>query len=307
MRKGNIVPCLWFDHQAEEAARFYVDTFGDGRIVNVSHYPESGDNPSQKPPGSVLTVELEIGGQPLTALNGGPVFTPNPSISFFVQVETAAEVDRIYAALADGGAALMELGGYPWSERYAWVADRYGISWQVMATERAKTATIVPCLMFVGPQHGRAQEAMEHYTRVFPGGKIESIDRYTAEEAMPGTKGMEGAVKHGRFVIDGQELVAMDSGHAHAFNFNEAISLQLMCEDQAEIDKYWDELIEGGGEPSVCGWLKDRFGVSWQVVPKAMAAWMTSQDKAARDRAFRTMLGMKKLDVAALEAAMRGG
>lgn len=116
MNNHAIVPCIWFDDQAEEAASLYTKTFADGRITAASRYPESGANPSGKPPGSVLTVEFELAGLRFTALNGGPIFAPNPSISFFVRVETAAEADRLFSVLAEQGEALMPLDAYPWSE-----------------------------------------------------------------------------------------------------------------------------------------------------------------------------------------------
>lgn len=300
MTTQRLIPCLWFDDQAERAAADYARVFPNTRVVGSSRYPESGDNPSGRPPGSVLTVEIELAGQRFTLLNAGPVFTINPSISFFVNVDTAAEVERIFGALLEGGEALMPLDRYPWSERYGWVKDRYGVTWQVMAGARPPSgATIVPCLMFVGKQHGRAEEAMRFLTGVFPGGSIEQIERYAPSEGPVDT------VKHGRFTLDGQTLVAMDSHGDHRFGFNEGVSLQVMCEGQAEVDRFWDALSDGGQQDQ-CGWLKDRFGISWQVVPKGIAAWMDSKDVRARDRAFAALMTMKKLDEAALERAFRG-
>jgi predicted 3-demethylubiquinone-9 3-methyltransferase (glyoxalase superfamily) len=298
---SRIIPCIWLDGQAEEAAGFYLRTFRHGRIVATSHYPESGNNPSGKPPGSPLTTEIELEGQRFTLLNGGPMFTLNPSISFFIRVDTPAEADRLFAALADGGGALMPIGEYPWSPRYGWVQDRYGVSWQVIAGPRPQggAATIVPCLMFSGAQHGCAEDAMNLYADIFPRGRIDSAERYAADE------GPTGSIKHGRFRLDGQEMVAMDSHLAHGITFNEALSLQVMCEDQATVDRYWDAL-GAGGEHGPCGWLKDRFGLSWQVVPEEIERWLTSKETAARDRAFHAMLEMTKLDIAALQKAFEG-
>lgn len=293
------MPCIWLDDQAEQAAAYYTKTFPEGRVTAVSHYPESSDNPSRKPRGSVLTVEFEVAGYRFTALNGGPLFVLNSSISFFVRVGTSEDASRLFSSLVDGGEPLMPLGTYPWSECYGWVKDRFGLSWQVIAGQRPTgQATIVPCLMFTGAQQGRAEEAMRAYTAAFHG-RIGSTERYRTGE------GPEGAVKHGRFFLAGQEMVAMDSQVAHDLAFNEALSLQVTCTDQHEVDRYWDVLSEGG-EKGPCGWLKDRFGLSWQVVPASMAEWMTSKDAAARDRAFAAMLEMKKLDIATLEAAFAG-
>lgn len=300
MTASPIVPCLWFDDQAEAAASFYARTFPDGRVGAVARYPESVDNPGGKPRGSVVTVDFELAGQRFTALNGGPQFTINPTISFFVQVDTAAEADRLFADLSDGGQVMMPLGAYPWSPRYGWVQDRFGVSWQVITGAREPGgATIVPCLMFAGAQHGNAEPAMQAYTSIFPGGRITRVERYAAGE------GPEGTVKHGRFVLAGQEMTAMDSHIDHGVAFNEAVSLQVMCTDQDEVDRYWARLSEGG-QPGPCGWLKDRFGVSWQIVPAQMIAWIASDDVAGRERAFAAMLQMQKLDLAALRAAFEG-
>jgi predicted 3-demethylubiquinone-9 3-methyltransferase (glyoxalase superfamily) len=294
-----ILPCVWLDAEAEEAGTFYISTFPGGRIAALSRYPEGSDNPVGKPRGSVLTVEIEIAGQRFTLLNGGRQFAPNPSISFFVHVDTADEADRLFGALAAGGQELMPLGKYPWSERYGWVKDRFGVSWQVITGPAFEAFTIVPCLMFANAQRGRAEEAMSTYTRIFANGRIDSIERYAAGE------GAEGTVKHGRFSLDGQLMVAMDSHIEHGFTFDEGLSLQIMCKDQPEIDRFWDALSEGG-EPGPCGWLKDRFGLSWQVVPAVITTWLTSPDAAARDRVFHALLAMNKLDVTTLERAFGG-
>jgi predicted 3-demethylubiquinone-9 3-methyltransferase (glyoxalase superfamily) len=300
MGPNPIIPCVWLDDQAEAAAAFYTRTFPGGRVLATSRYPEQVDNPSRRPRGSVLTIELELAGQRFTLLNGGPLFTINPSVSFFLHVETPAEADRYYAALAEGGQALMALDAYPWSERYAWVQDRFGVSWQVMAGRRSPSgATIAPCFMFAGKQHGRAEEAMSTWAGIFNGGRLLGLERYAPGEGPVGT------VKHGRFSLAGLELVAMDSHLAHGITFNEGLSLQVMCEDQATLDRYW-EALGAGGSHGPCGWLKDRFGFSWQVVPSRIADWMASDDTAANTRGFAAMLKMKKLDIAALERAFAG-
>ena len=151
-------------------------------MLATSHYPESADNPSGKPRGSVLTVEFEVLGRRFTALNGGPQFAINPSISFFVFSDTTARTDALWAELAQAGKVLMPLDKYPWSERYGWVQDRFGVSWQVMTTQRAAEGSrIVPCLMFSGAQYGRAEEAMKAYTAVFPDSRVVQLERYGAQ------------------------------------------------------------------------------------------------------------------------------
>lgn len=297
---NRIVPCLWFDDAAEEAAQLYTGLFAGGRVLGRSYYPQAMDNPGQKPRGSLLTVEFEVAGQHFTALNGGPQFSINPSISFFVQLPNAEDVKRLYAGLERGGSALMPLGAYAWSKCYAWVQDRFGVSWQLMTVDRDPgSPTIVPCFMFAGPVHRRAEEALALYTRVFPGGRVLRLERYAEGEGPVDT------VKHGRFTIAGHELVVMDAHGEHPSTFDEGLSLQVMCEDQAELDRYWEQLSEGGSK-GPCGWLKDRFGVSWQITPRQMTDLMMSPDAAARDRAFAAMLDMGKLDLAVLQQAFRG-
>lgn len=300
MAFSKIVPCIWLDDQAEAAADFYARTFPAGRVVAASRYPAHGDNPAGKPRGSVLTVEFEIAGQRFTALNGGPVFVLNPSVSFFAHVDAPAGADRLFAELAAGGQELMPIGRYPWSERYGWVRDRFGVSWQVMAGRRSPDGPMVaPCLMFAGAQHGRAGEAMRFYSGIFPGGRIGSVEHYAEGEGPPGT------VKHGRFSLAGQEFVAMDSHYDHGFGFNEALSLQVMCAGQGELDRYWQALADGG-QHGPCGWLKDRFGLSWQVVPEKLSSLLTGPDEAAAERAFAAVMRMQKIDIAAVQRAYEG-
>lgn len=179
--------------------------------------------------------------------------------------------------------------------------DRFGVSWQVMAGRREPGgAVIVPCFMFAGPVHGRAAEAIATYVKVFPAGRVVRVEKYAPGE------GPEGTVKHGRFMAGGHELVAMDSHLEHQASFDEGLSLQVMCKSQAEIDSSWETLSEGGKQ-GPCGWLEDKFGVSWQVVPIELSRWLQADDRRARDRAFEAMLKMKKIDVAALERAFAGG
>lgn len=300
MAFSKIVPCIWLDDQAEAAADFYARIFPAGRVVAASRYPAHGDNSAGKPRGSVLTVEFEVAGQRFTALNGGPVFVPNPSVSFFVHVDAPADADRFFAAFAAGGQELMPIDRYPWSERYGWVQDRFGVSWQVMSGRRSPDGPMVaPCLMFAGAQHGRAGEAMRFYSGVFPGGHVGSEEHYQEGEGPPGT------VKHGRFSLAGQEFVAMDSHYDHGFGFNEALSLQVMCAGQEELDRYWQALADGG-KHGPCGWLKDRFGLSWQVVPEMLPSLLTGPDEAAAGRAFAAVMRMQKIDIAAVRRAYEG-
>ena len=164
----------------------------------------------------------------------------------------------------------------------------------------ARVQKITPCLWF----DGRAEEAAELYTKVFPDSKILRTSRY----------GESGSEIHGRkpggvmtveFSLAGQTFTALNGGAQ--FKFSEAISFQVECETQAEVDHYWGKLSEGGDpKGQQCGWLKDRYGVSWQIVPRVLAELMSDPDAEAAGRTMQAMLGMKKLDIAALERAHAG-
>lgn len=289
-----IVPHLWFDKEAREASEFYVKAFGNNsRITNVVtlHNTPSGD---------CDVVSFELSGQPFMAISAGPLFKFNPSVSFLVACKTKEEVDALWARLSEGGKVLMELGEYPFSKRYGWVTDKYGLSWQVdLADEHYPFRhMITPTLMFVGGVCGKAEEAMTFYSSIFPDGKVGDIARYPA--GMEPDK--EGSVMHGGVILAGQEFFAMDSARQHDFAFNEAISFILNCDTQEEIDYYWGKL-SAVPEAEQCGWLKDKFGVAWQIVPTAMGEMMSKGTPEQIERLTQAFLQMKKLDIVALRKA----
>jgi predicted 3-demethylubiquinone-9 3-methyltransferase (glyoxalase superfamily) len=153
---------------------------------------------------------------------------------------------------------------------------------------------ITPCLWF----DTQGEEAANFYTSVFPNSRIVDVARYG--EAGPREAGTVMAV---RFELDGQEFVALNGGPE--FTFDEAISFQIDCADQEEADRYWNALVEGG-EESWCGWLKDRFGLSWQVVPRRLMELISDPDEERAQRAMAAMLEMRRIDVAAVEKAAAG-
>jgi predicted 3-demethylubiquinone-9 3-methyltransferase (glyoxalase superfamily) len=286
---------LWFDKEAKEAAKFYTSIFKNSRIKSSTTLHDT-------PSGSVDVVDIELAGQQFTLLAAGPLFKFNPSISFLVSCETASEVDALWRELSKGGSPLMELGKYPFSERYGWVNDRYGLSWQVMLTaDRPIAQKITPVLMFVGKQAGKAEDAIRFYTSVFQNSNIGQIMRY-GNDAKPDK---EGTIKFANFTLAGQRFAAMDSARTHDFAFNEAISLMVHCETQKDIDYYWDRL-SADPKAEQCGWLKDKFGLSWQVVPTAMDRMLASKDPQKIARVTKAFLQMKKFDIAKLEEAFEG-
>jgi len=298
-----ITPNLWFDRQAEEAARLYTAIFNNSGIGRIFRAGKAGYEIHGLPEGTVMTVEFEIEGQRFIAINGGPLFKFTPSISFLIACRTKDEVDALWQRLSEGGAPLMELGTYPFSERYGWTRDRYGLSWQVMAMgDLPIKQKITPTLMFVGDQCGKAEAAIHLYTSVFSRSGIGGITRYGRGEEPD----KEGTIKHAAFTLENQEFAAMDSALEHDFSFNEAVSLMAGCENQHEIDSYWEKLTADGGQESVCGWLKDRFGVSWQVTPNILEDMLMDADKAKVERVTDAFLKMKKFDIEELKKAYRG-
>jgi predicted 3-demethylubiquinone-9 3-methyltransferase (glyoxalase superfamily) len=281
MMKQPIYPCLWFDGKAKDAANFYGTIFADSKI--------HADTP--------VMVTFDLAGQIFMGLNGGPMYKPNPSISFYVVCETEDELDNAWQKLLEGGNALMPLNKYPWSEKYGWLNDQFGISWQLtLGTVKELGQKITPLLMFTQVQAGKAEEAIQFYTGLFDDSSVKMIARYE-----PGEPDVEGTIKHAQFKLGEQLFMAMDSSMPHQFVFNEGISLVVSCNTQDEIDYYWSRLTDGGQE-SMCGWLKDRFGVSWQIVPSMLGELMTGEPVKA-NRTMQALLQMKKLDIHKLQNA----
>lgn len=289
-----IVPHLWFDKEAVEAAKFYTSVFKG----KVKHKSTLYDTPS----GDTDVVQFEILGQDFMAISAGPYFKFNPSISFLIACKTKAEVNSYWKKLADDGTPLMELGKYPFSDWYGWIQDKYGLSWQIMFFgDFPIKQNIIPTLLFVGNVVGKAEEAIKFYTKVFKKTKIIDIARYDEGEG-PEKPGM---VKHGRFAIEGLEFGILESAQNHDFAFNEAVSFIVNCADQKEIDYFWKKL-SAVPESEQCGWLKDKYGVSWQIVPTAMDEMMKSKDKKAMARVTQAVLKMKKFDIKELDDAYNG-
>jgi predicted 3-demethylubiquinone-9 3-methyltransferase (glyoxalase superfamily) len=298
-RKGDpvdkITPHLWFDREAVEAAEFYSSTFPNSRVSDVSTLHDT-------PSGDADVVSFELFGQPFMAISAGPLFKFTPAVSFLVRCKSKEEVDELWDRLSGGGAALMPLDSYPFSERFGWTEDRYGLSWQVMyAGDEDIQQRITPTLMFVGEVCGKAEEAVNFYVSVFPDSKLGRVLRYAKGEEPD----QEGTIKHAVFTLADQEFAAMDSAHDHNFGFNEAVSFMVGCDTQDEIDYYWDSL-SAVPEAEQCGWLKEKFGVSWQVVPSILGELLGSGTQEQAARVTQAFLQMKKFDIAELERAYEG-
>lgn len=293
---NTITPFLWFNNNAEEAAKLYASAFKNSKIGKTVQYSEASANAAGMPKGSIMTVSFELAGQKFTALNGGPAFGFTQAASFFVSCETEEEIDSIWDKLSEGSPEIFwPLQKYPWSEKYGWVTDKYGLSWQLTLSHTPQR--ISPFLMFDGAQLGKAGEAIEFYTSVFKDSNVSNVIKYGPENPKS-----EGSIVHGEFDLSGQQFMVMDSGMPKNVNFNEAFSFVVNCETQDEIDYYWDKLSVVP-ESEMCGWLKDKFGVSWQIVPTALPKLIDSTDTLKAQRVMQSVLKMKKIDIKELQRA----
>lgn len=314
---NKITKHLWFDKEAKEAGDFYVsafkETFPNGKEtrvkdVQVLHNTPSGDT-------DIVTVEL-LGDQ-FTLISAGPYFKFNPSISFIVNFDPSrdkdarANLDRLWKTLSDGGNILMPLDKYPFSEHYGWIQDKYGLSWQLILTnpEGEERPDIIPALMFIRGNSGKAEEAINFYLSVFKNSPLDTGHETTMGVMNRYPKGMEpdpeGTVMFADFSLLGTWLAVMDSGRDHEFDFNEAVSFMVHCRNQQEIDYFWGKL-SAVPESEQCGWLKDKYGVSWQIVPNNMEEMLRKGTKDQTSRVTEAFLKMKKLDLAQLQKAYYG-
>lgn len=294
MKYQKIVPHLWFDTEAEEAAEWYTSIFPDSEIIAKDTFADT-------PSGDATQMVFKLMDYEFMAISAGPFAVKNPSISFIVQIDKENEkmIDQLYNELKKGGQILMPLDKYPFNDKYAWVQDKYGTSWQLWLREhRSGKNNIVPSLMFANDNKGKAKEAMELYVDTFK--KSEHLASVNFPAGMePDTEEM---VMHGEARLAKKRFAFKDSGHKHDFNFSEGISLLVKCDDQQEIDKYWKKL-SAVPEAEECGWLKDQYGVSWQIVPKVMDEMFEKGTPEQLARVTQAFLKMKKFDIEKLEKA----
>ncbi len=297
-----IIPHLWFDTQAKEAAAFYVSAFGAGSKITSTTVLK--DTPS----GDCDFVCFDLAGYSFMGISAGPHFKLNPSVSFMLNFDPSVDkdarknLDALWSKLSEGGKPLMPLDTYPFSERYGWIQDKFGISWQLILTkpEGEPRPFIIPSIMFTGDITGKADEAIDFYVSVFRNSKRGMSAPYPPGAAPePAAKLM-----FAEFMLEGQWFTAMDSGHMHKFGFSEAISLLVQCTEQKEIDDYSNKL-SASPESEQCGWLKDKYGFSWQVSAADMEEMLQGNEKAVK-RVMEAFMKMKRVDLAALKKAYEG-
>jgi predicted 3-demethylubiquinone-9 3-methyltransferase (glyoxalase superfamily) len=301
-----IIPHLWFNKEAKEAAQFYTSVFPESKITHSSVLKNT-------PSGDCDILGFELWNHKFMAISAGPYFTINPSISFIVNFdpllfgasEQAAreKLDEVWNKLMDGGTALMPINEYPFSKRFGWVKDKYGVSWQLMLTnpEGEPRPSIIPTLLFVHENCGKAEEAINYYLSVFTNSKLGNL-RLRPKGMEPDK---EGTVLFADFMLEGSWFAAMDSAHNHNFDFNEAISFLVSCTNQAEIDYYWEK-ISVVPQAEQCGWCKDKYGVSWQITSSEMQEMMAKGTPEQINRVTQAFMPMKKIDIAKLQAAYEG-
>ncbi|MDN5285528.1 MAG: hypothetical protein JWR38_1802 [Mucilaginibacter sp.] len=296
-----IKPHIWFGQdKAREAAEFYASLMPDSALNYVSHFPMPGG-------GECEIVEFTVAGQPFLGISAPHEgLKINPSISFMINFDpsrdpdAAKHIDEVWRKLSENGKVLMALDRYPFSERYGWLSDQYGLSWQLILTNPAgeQRPVIVPSLLFTEPMAGKADEAIEFYCSIFKDSKRGT----TAPRPEDMGPDKAGTLMYADYYLDQTWLAAMDSAHQHGFRFNDAVSLLITCETQEEIDYYWSALT-ADGEPGQCGWLKDKYGVSWQVASTVMFEALKNGSPEQIARVTQIFMTMQKVDVAALKKA----
>ena len=308
MSAGNqkIIPHLWYDKEAEEASEFYASIFPGSKVIDTTIIPDT-------PSGQTKVVAFELWGQRFTAVSAGAFFKFNPSISFMINIDplffentsspekdAINKLDEIWDALSQGGSVLMPIGKYPFSERYGWIQDKYGLSWQLILTipEGDPRPAIVPNMLFVGDNCGKAEEAIDHYLSIFKNSQMGCLFRYGPGQETE----KEEDIMFADFMLENYWFAIMDSASDYKFSFNEAVSFMINCGDQEEIDYYWKKL-SAVPEAEQCGWIKDRYGVSWQILPSVLDEMLRSGTREQIERVSRAFLQMKKFDISSLQKA----
>lgn len=274
-----IYPCIWFDGNAKDSAEFYCGIL-KGSSMKLC---------------TPMVVTFDLCGKQFMGLNGGPMFKVNPSISFFVKCSSIGETNEVWSKLIEGGSAMIPIDKYSWSERYGWLKDKFGVTWQVMVhADSGQKQSVCPSMLFTNDKFGKAEEAIKLYTSLFKNSSTDVLIHY------PDGDPNAGKVMFSEFKLNGYNLIAMDGPGDHAYTFNEGVSLVVNCDTQEEIDYYWNKFILDGGQESQCGWLKDKFGVSWQIVPSILGKLMTGP---AAQKVMQAFMKMKKFIIADLEKA----
>lgn len=275
---SKIIPHLWFDTEAQEAAEFYVSLFENSKIKN-------GSQVHGTPSGSTQIVDFILAGTHFQAISAGPYFKFNTAISLMVYCTSKAEALGLWNKLKQDAHIIWDLAPDKYNLCHGVLSDKYGLSWQILASLDFSSQQIVPNLSF----SGQAQEAMAYYGQVFSNSYIKSIDLNE-----------DSSIMHAEFKIEDLLLTSRDDKASPSFN--EAFSFMIMCSNQEEINFYW-YILSDDPKAEQCGWLKDKFGLSWQIVPKVLPEMLRLGNKQQKNAVTQAFLSMKKLDIKTLEKA----
>lgn len=275
-----IIPFIRSNDNAAAMADYYLSIFPDAMLLSRNSFVST----------------IEVFGSEISTLQGWPNTnaTLNPSISFSLRIKDEALTKQLWDKLSDGGMVMMPYNSYEWSPAYGWCNDKFWVSRQIMYDNRDTTDShaLVPSLMYIGKNNGKTAEAMEFYTTIFPDSGIDFTRPYGENQVWEDPTHLN----HAEFKLMNQQFIAMDSGMDHRFQFNEGVSLCVMCSGQQEVDYFWNSLTANGGEESQCGWLKDKYWVSWQITPhQLIEAIFKAETPEKWQYAMNQMMKMKKI------------
>jgi predicted 3-demethylubiquinone-9 3-methyltransferase (glyoxalase superfamily) len=297
-----ITPFLWFEKDMNAVVDYYASIFPD---VSTSSSGELENTPS----GTVQMKSISIFGTRFDLMTAGPYLSFNPTVSFIISCESQDEAQDLWNKIIKEGKELMPMQSYDFAPMFGWAQDKYGVSWQIMYMNGEKPTNlpvqvgkIVSTLMFCGDVCGRAEEAMNFYVSIFPNSHVDYSSPYDGSEPVDDDRAK---TKHAGFTLDGTRFSVLDSGRKSPLTFQQAISFVVYCDNQKEIDYYWEKLTDGGAEVQ-CGWLNDKFGVPWQIVPKRMTEMMSTGTPEQIARVTEAFMKMKKFDIQTLEEAYEG-
>lgn len=285
---SKIVPHLWFDRQAKEAAEFYLSIFPNSRKLYQTIIKDT-------PSGDCDFLGIELFGQEFMMISAGPYFTINSSISFLIECIDKEEAYSIFSKLLENEDELESFEDYNFG-LISRVEDRYGVSWMIQYQPTASTQRISPVLLFMGSNFGKVVEAVEFYVSVFKNASLDEHwlvnDDLDYEDRVFNTQIY--------FTLEGQTFRAFEKFTMEECFFNEGVSLLVYADTQDEIDNYWNAL-SAVPEAEQCGWLKDKYGLSWQISPRIMNEMMLDGNEERLGAVTRCMLQMKKLDMNELQ------
>lgn len=280
-----IIPHLWFDKEALEAVQLYTSLFPDSHMDWIHDLTDT-------PSGDAVLVQFQLANLTLAAISAGPYFKLNESTSLMVHFQNKDELNRIFEALSEAGRVLMPLGEYPFNSHYVWFEDRFGLSWQFFySPENSRAVQLEICLLFSQKQVGQARSFLEKAQALFLNSQIGTVNHYQENEKQEA----KALINYGELLLNQQRLVVMDHGFGGENSFNEAFSLMVYTDSQEETQRLYQQLSHVP-ESEQCGWVKDEFGISWQIVPRPLMEAYENLPKDRMKQVNDAILTMKRLN-----------